>query len=100
MITNIQIIRPDLSVPFFYEIADDRYREFSNGYQENGQIISITNSMYNNDLTFEMTIIYSSPEDSENFHNAFVKKFPDFINERAEYCQKHGHVLTIDKIKI
>lgn len=98
MITNIQITRPDSSVPFFYETLDDRYRKFSDDYQTSGQIVSIHNDV--NRSKFEMTIVYMSTADSENFHNAFVKKFPNFINDRAEYCEKHGHVLTIDKINI
>lgn len=104
MITNIQITRPDSSVPFFYETLDDRYRKFSDDYQTSGQIVSIQNNIYSdpdvNRSKFEMTIVYLSTADSENFHNAFVKKFPNFINDRAEYCEKHGHVLTIDKINI
>lgn len=96
--TIIKITRKDTSEPFYYE--SDNYKALKERISDfmilHRQYLIVNYvEISKNGLEFTMNLVYENEELQEKFRNAWIAEFPQFVEDREQYCKEKNHILEI-----
>jgi hypothetical protein len=98
---TVTITRTDDSVPFWYD--SEYYNDIRENVRNNhylpavndGSLVYFNKIISVNGLELTRFIVFKDEAAKDAYLESFYIAFPDFIENRQQYCDDNSHVMTI-----
>jgi hypothetical protein len=90
VIVTTTTVRPNANVPFYLQSNPslrEQFNKFMNGHPK---VKSRSSVLSEDTLTFKTVIVCDSQEDLEAIRNDVNAAFPNFYQNRKDYCDAHN----------